>query len=106
MRSARGDVRDHVAQGEVFLLGTSPASDDRGQGVVHCFCKPLMLQRQRSFPRGCQNGMIQINAAARLPPKVAHGIKTAFHHRSGRARDYRCQRGYNRPRPVLHVGRT
>jgi len=49
MRSARGDVRDHVAQGEVFLLGTSPASDDRGQGVVHCFSKPLMLQRQRSF---------------------------------------------------------
>jgi hypothetical protein len=49
MRSARGDVRDHVAQGEVFLLSTSPASDDRRQGVVHCFCKPLMLQRQRSF---------------------------------------------------------
>jgi hypothetical protein len=56
MRSARGDVRDHVAQGEVFLLthGHSPASDDRGQGVVHCFCKPLMLQRQRSFQGGAR----------------------------------------------------
>jgi hypothetical protein len=27
--------------------------------------------------------MIQINAAARLPPTMAHGIKTGFHHRSG-----------------------
>jgi hypothetical protein len=51
--------------------------------------------------------MIQINAAARLPPKMAHAIKTtAFHHRSGRDRDDRSQRGYTRLRPVFHLDRT
>ncbi len=51
-----------------------------------------------------ERGMIQINAAARLPPKVAHG--TTFHRRSGRARDYRSQLGCNRLRRVFHLGRT
>jgi hypothetical protein len=50
--------------------------------------------------------MIQINAAARLPPKMAHGIKTAFHHRSGRDRDDRSQRGYTRLRPIFRLGNT
>ena len=54
---------------------------------------------------GCRNGMIQINAAARLPPTMAHG-KTAFHHRSGRDCGYRSQLGCTRLRRVFHLGRT
>jgi hypothetical protein len=50
--------------------------------------------------------MIQINAAARLPPKMAHGIKTAFHHRSGCDRDDSSQRGCTRLRPVFNLGNT
>jgi hypothetical protein len=37
---------------------------------------------------------------------MAHGIKTAFHHRSGRDCDDRSERGYTRLRPVFHLGRT
>jgi hypothetical protein len=50
--------------------------------------------------------MIQINAAARLPPKMAHGIKTAFHHRSGRDREERSQRGCTGLRPIFHLSNT
>jgi hypothetical protein len=46
--------------------------------------------------------MIQINAAVRLPPKMAHG--TTFQNRSGRIRDYRFQLGCNRLRAVFHSG--
>ena len=37
---------------------------------------------------------------------MAHGIKTAFHHRSGRDRDDRSQRGYTRLRPSFRLGNT
>ena len=43
------------------------------------------------------HGMIQINAVARLPKKLAHG-KTAFHHQRGRDCDYCSQRGRTRLR--------
>jgi hypothetical protein len=48
-------------------------------------------------------GMIQINAAARLPPTMAHGIgpKTGFQHRSCRDRDDHSQRRPDRLRPVF-----
>jgi hypothetical protein len=39
-------------------------------------------------PVGMRNGMIQINAAARLPPTMAHGKTCFHHHRSGRDRYY------------------
>jgi hypothetical protein len=42
--------------------------DDRGQGFIVRFVKSLTPQRERPF-RGGRNGVIQINAAARLPPK-------------------------------------
>jgi hypothetical protein len=45
--------------------------------------------------------MIQINAAARPPPKMAHGIKTNYQHRSCRDRHGRSQRGCARRRPVV-----
>jgi hypothetical protein len=49
--------------------------------------------------------MIQINAIARLPKKLAHG-KTAINHRRGRDCDYRSQRGCTRLRLVFHLGGT
>jgi len=50
--------------------------------------------------------MIQINTAAQLSQKVLHGIKTAFHHRTGCDCGYRSQRGRTRLRRVRHLGRT
>ena len=85
MRSARGDVRDHVAQGEVFLLTRGHLARPRTERCT-LLLRTVDAAATKVVPRGWQNGMIQINAVARLPPKVAHGIKTAFHHRSGRAR--------------------
>ena len=49
-----------------------------------------------------ERGMIQINAAARLPPKVAHG--TTFHRRSGRARASRSRPRSDYLRAVFHFG--
>src|SRR6478609_7402669 len=49
-----------------------------------------------------ERGMIQINAAARLPPKMAHG--TTFHHRSGRARASRSRPRSDYLRAVFHFG--
>ena len=49
-------------------------------------------------------GLIQINGGARLQQKVVHGIKTAFHNRTGRDCDYRSQRGCNRLHWIFHLG--
>ena len=49
--------------------------------------------------------MIQINAAARTPPKMADG-KDGFPSIKPRDCDYRSQRGCNRLRRVFHLGRT
>jgi hypothetical protein len=49
--------------------------------------------------------MIQINAAARLPKKLAHG-KPAFHHRRGRDCGYCSQLGCTRLFWVFHLGGT
>lgn len=49
------------------------------------------------------SGLIQINAAARLPPRVVHGIKTDFQHRGCRDRHHRSQRGCARRRPVVRL---
>jgi hypothetical protein len=49
--------------------------------------------------------MIQINAAAPLPPTMVHG-KTPFQHRSGRSRNHGYQRGYDCLCRVFHLGRT
>jgi hypothetical protein len=48
--------------------GAERAPDDRERAVVLCFLKSLTQQRERPF-RGGRNGVIQINAAARLSPK-------------------------------------
>ena len=49
------------------------------------------------------NRLIQINAAARLPPRVVHGIKTDFQYRGCRDRHHRSQRGCARRRPVVRL---
>jgi hypothetical protein len=53
--------------GDGIEVGDRPR-DDRGQGVIARFLKSLTQQRERPF-RGGRNGVIQINAAARLSPK-------------------------------------
>jgi len=54
--------------------------------------------------------IIQINAAARLPPRVAYAIKlrpkSVFHHRTGRDSDERSCRGCNRLLRDFHLGNT
>jgi hypothetical protein len=48
-----------------------PASDDRGQGAVHGFWKPLMLQRQRSFWGVPERHDPDQRCG---PPEMAHGM--------------------------------
>ena len=59
-------------------------------------CRPIQSERgKREEIGGCDGSprIIQIQAFARLQPKVAHAIepKTGLHHRSGRNCDCRSQ---------------
>ena len=51
-----------------------------------------------------EGSMFQINAAARLPLKVVHGVKTGTHHRSRRDRYGHFERGCTRLRSLFHLG--
>ena len=78
------------------------------------FPKSMMLLHEMPFrgSAGCDGSphVIQINAVARLPPRMAHGIrpKTDFHHRSSRYCDCHLCRSGRLPclRSVCHSGDT
>ena len=54
----------------------------------------------------CGGAMSQIKAVARQPQKNGawHLPETGFHHRSGRDRYAHFERGFDRQRPVFHLG--
>ena len=88
----------------VMAAPAHPRRSDRRVWAGQCpmaSCGAVSMAAKRSG--GCW-GLIQINAATRLPPKVVHGIKTDFQHRSCRDRHHRSQRGgCARRHPVVRL---